>query len=186
MEDNLLLGLVAVHRDTHSSMPTSLSLLIPSSTICHHSNWYFNSIQHRLSHFPSRSHPNRKFTPFPGVLNRVLNLYLRKVLNKFNNLYLSLSIPTLIKQPQNPALCIFSLLLLAHACYLLQLLWSIVPFLPYQTQCILSWVMLRLSPTIRGTERGVVVGHEREHMLLCGERPLHGLPEWGWEGVSSS
>lgn len=84
----------------------------------------------------------------------MLNLYLRKVLNKFNNLYLSLSVPTLIKQLQNPVLCIFSLLLLAHASYLLQLLWSIVPFLPYQAQCILSWVMLRLSPAIRETERG--------------------------------
>ena len=33
-----LLVLVVERGDVHSSMPTSLSLLIPSSTICHHSN----------------------------------------------------------------------------------------------------------------------------------------------------
>lgn len=97
-----MLVLVVGRGDVHSSTPTSLSLLIPSSTICHHSNWHFKSIQHRLSHFPSRSHPNRKFTPLPGVRNKVLYLYFGKVLSKLNYISLRLSIPTSINQPQNP------------------------------------------------------------------------------------
>ena len=93
-----LLVLVVGRGDVHSSMPTSLSLLIPSSTICHHSNWHFKPIQHRLSHFPSRSHPNRKFTQLPGVHNKVLYLYFRKVLNK-TPLHLSEFIYPHIDQP---------------------------------------------------------------------------------------
>ena len=97
-----MLVLVVGRGDVQSSTPTSLSLLIPSSTICHHSNWHFKSIQHRLSHFPCRSHPNRKFTPLPGVRNKVLYLYFGKVLSKLNYISLRLSIPTSINQPQNP------------------------------------------------------------------------------------
>ena len=92
-----LLVLVVGRGDVHSSMPTSLSLLIPSSTICHHSNWHL-PYSIAWSRFPSRSHPNRNFTPLPGVCNKVLYLYFRKVLNKLNYISLSLSIPH-IDQP---------------------------------------------------------------------------------------
>ena len=138
-----LLVLVVGCGDVHSSMPTSLSLLIPSSTICHHSNWHFKSIQHRYHVFLLGAILIEILHHFLGFVTRCYTCISGKYsINSITSLWVY-PFPTSINQPQNPISCIFSLLLLTHTSYLLQLLWRIVLFLSYQAQCFQSTICCR-------------------------------------------
>lgn len=52
-----------------SSMPTSLSLLIPSSIICPNNSCILPTMRHHFFH-DSRNHPYSKFTPSPGIFSK--------------------------------------------------------------------------------------------------------------------